>query len=60
MKKLKTILKDPVFILRGEDGEIHIIDDPAIVTILDNKIAQMEAQGFDDMAIGAQLLKLVK
>ena len=60
MSKKRNITDDPLFILKGERGEIIIVDDPAMVARLDTKVAEMEAQGFDEMAITQVLLRLIE
>lgn len=56
----KHINDDRVFLLRGEHGEIIYIDDPGMCARLDAKVAEMEAKGFDEMAIGNVLRQMIK
>jgi len=51
---------DPLFILRDEQDNIILIDDPDMCARLDAKVAELEAKGFDDMAISTVLLRMVK
>lgn len=51
---------DPVFILRDEEDNIILVDDPDMCARLDAKVAEMEAIGFDEMAISSVLLRMIK
>lgn len=50
---------EPIFILKDED-DIILIDDPEMCGRLDDKVAEMEAEGFDEMAISNVLLQMIK
>ena len=51
---------DPLFILRDERDNIILIDDPDMCARLDAKVAELEAKGFDEMAISTVLLRMIK
>ena len=48
---------DSVFLLRGEDDEIYMVDDPAIIARLDAKVKELD--GMDEDEIGRHLLAIV-
>lgn len=55
--KNKPIDDDPVFLLRGDDGEIYYIDDLEMVTTLEAVVKAMK--GKSEKEIGSELLKIV-
>lgn len=57
MTKKKHIDDDPVFLLRGDDGEIYYIDDLEMITTLNCIIKAMK--GKSEKVIGRELLKIV-
>ncbi|NLO04100.1 MAG: hypothetical protein GX126_17595 [Bacteroidales bacterium] len=59
MKK-KGINEDPLFIIQDDNGNIILVDDQAMYARLDKKAAEMETQGFDEMAISTALLRIIK
>ena len=52
----KHINDDPLFILRGDDDELYLIDDPEIIAELDATVEA--AQGVSDDEITRQLLAI--
>lgn len=48
---------DPVFILKGDDGELYLIDDVAVIDRLDAKIKELK--GKSDKIIAKHLLRIV-
>lgn len=52
----KIEIDDPLFILRGDDDELYLIDDPEIIAELDATVEA--AQGVSDDEITRQLLAI--
>jgi hypothetical protein len=48
---------DDVFILRGKDEEMYLVDDPEVIARLDKKIREL--QGMADTEIIKHLLQIV-
>lgn len=58
MKKKQVISEDdPIFLLQGDEGEIYVIDDLAIIATLDAKVKELD--GMDEDEIGRHLLAIV-
>lgn len=58
MKKRDLISEDDkVFIVKGADDELYMIDDPSIIARLDAKVKELK--GMDEIEIGKQLLSIV-
>jgi len=51
--------KDPIFIIQNE-GNIILVDDPELCKRLEARAAEMEAGGFDELAISRVLLQILK
>ncbi len=60
MSKTKNKSDDRIFIIRDEEDNIILVDDPDMCARLDAKVAEMEAKGFDEMAISSVLLRMIK
>jgi len=54
---MKITDDDTVFLLRGDDDEIYMIDDPVMVRKLEAKVKELS--GMSDNEIGRRLLAIV-
>ena len=57
MSSKRQINDDSVFLLRGEDGEIYVIEDPDTIADLEATVKALEDK--DDDEIVKQLLRIV-